>query len=129
VCLIPARLKQAVLTKRQAPHGRTQLKTAIAFLSLAFGCLNLLTAIRSQVKTTGGKVGLGLLLVAALGMTLSALGTADPITVTKDEMTIHGRVHGLGALLGIPTFPMAATLIAKSLSPDQVMPSRRVDEG
>jgi ethanolamine transporter EutH len=45
--------------------------------------------------------------------------------VTKDEMIIHGRVHGIGALLGIPTFPIAATLIALSLSSNQAWASAK----
>ncbi|HEV7376876.1 MAG TPA: hypothetical protein VGN95_19325 [Pyrinomonadaceae bacterium] len=40
-------------------------------------------------------------------------------------MIIHGRVHGIGALLGIPTFPIAATLIALSLSSNQAWASAK----
>lgn len=97
----------------------------LAFLSLAFGCVSLFTAVRSQIKTTGGKVGLALPLVTAVGLTLAALGTTDPITATKDEMTFHGKVHGFGALLGIPPFPIAATLIALSLSCKQAWASAK----
>ena len=87
----------------------------LAFLSLAFSCATLFVAIRSQTRTTGGKIGLALLMVSGLGITIAAIFTADPITASNDELTTHGTLHGVGALLGIPTFPVAATLISLSL--------------
>jgi len=47
---------------------------------------------------------------------------ADPLTATPDEVTAHGNLHGLGALLGIPTFPVAATLIVRGLSRGESWP-------
>jgi hypothetical protein len=91
----------------------------LAFLSLAFSCVSLFVATRSQVRTIGGKIGLVLLLVSALGMTIAAIFTADPITASQDELTTHGTLHGVGGLLGIPTFPIAATLISWSLVRNQ----------
>ena len=88
----------------------------LAFLSLALSCVALFVAIRSQIRTTGGKIGLAFLLVSALGMTIAAIFTTDPITASQDELTTHGTLHGVGALLGIPTFPIAATLISLSLA-------------
>jgi len=87
----------------------------LAFLSLAFSCATLFVAIRSQTRTTGGRIGLALLVVSGLGITIAAIFTADPITASNDELTTHGTLHGVGALLGIPTFPVAATLISLSL--------------
>ena len=98
----------------------------LAFLSLAFSCATLLVAIRSQTRTTGGKIGLALLMVSGLGITIAAIFTADPITASNDELTTHGTLHGAGALLGIPTFPVAATLISLSLVRKQEWsPARR----
>ncbi|HKH56268.1 MAG TPA: DUF998 domain-containing protein, partial [Propionibacteriaceae bacterium] len=55
-----------------------------------------------------------------------AIFTADPITASSDELTTHGNLHGLGALLGIPSFPIAATLISRSLVRERVWsPARR----
>jgi hypothetical protein len=96
--------------------GRYGWVMALAFLSLAFSCVALVVAVRSQARTTGGRIGLALLLVSALGMTIAAIFTADPITASQSELTTHGNLHGLGALLGIPTFPVAATLISLSLA-------------
>ena len=88
----------------------------LAFLSLAFSCVALFVAIRSGIRAIGGRIGLALLLVSALGMTIAAIFTTDPITASQDQLTTHGTLHGLGALLGIPGFPIAATLISLSLA-------------
>jgi hypothetical protein len=106
--------------------GRYGWVMVLAFLSLALSCVSLFVAIRSQIRTTGGKVGLVLLLVSALGLTIAAVFTSDPITASTDELTTHGNLHGLGALLGIPSFPIAATLISLSLAGDRAWsPARR----
>jgi hypothetical protein len=107
--------------------GRHGWIMQLAFLSLSLSCAALFAGVRSQVRTTGGKAGLAVLLVSAAGMTIAAVFTTDPITASRDELTAHGNLHGLGALLGIPTFPIAATLISRSLSHDGAFsPARRL---
>ncbi len=96
----------------------------IAFLSLALSCVSLFVAIRSQTRTTGGKTGLAFLLVAATGLIIAAIFPTDPITASRDELTTHGTLHGLGAALGIG-FPIAATLIGWSLARNQAWSSAR----
>ena len=106
--------------------GRYGWVMSLAFLCLAFSCATLFLAIRSQIQTTGGKIGLALLLVVAAGMTMGGIFTADPITASQGELTTHGTLHGVGGLLGIPTFPIAATLISLSLVRNRAwFPARR----
>lgn len=88
----------------------------LSFLALALSCASLCAAIRSHVRTRGGRVGLTFLLICATGLTIAASFTMDPITASKNDLTTHGNLHGLGALLGIPGFPIAATLISWSLA-------------
>jgi hypothetical protein len=95
--------------------GRHGWVMALAFLFLAFSCVTLFVAIRPQMQTTGGKVGLAFLLVAAAGMTIAAIFTSDPITASTDELTTHGNLHALGAALSTG-FPIAAALISRSLA-------------
>ena len=95
--------------------GRLGWIMQLAFLLLASGCVALFAAIRSQVRTTGGRIGLALLLVSALGMTIAAFFAADPITAGPGELTTHGNLHAVGAFLGIPGFPVAALLVSRSL--------------
>jgi hypothetical protein len=91
----------------------------LAFLSLASSCVTLSVTIRSQVRTVSGKIGVTLLMISAAGMTIAAVFTTDPITASQDELTTHGKLHGLGFLLGIPSFPIAATLVSRSLVRDR----------
>jgi len=104
--------------------GRHGWVMVLAFLFLASSCVALCVAIRPHVRTTG-KVGLILLLVCATGMTIAAVFTTDPITASRDELTTRGNLHGLGTLLGIPGFPLAATLISRSLVRDGALSSGR----
>ena len=67
----------------------------LAFLSLALSCVSLFVAIRSQLRTVAGRIGLALLLVSAPGLTIAAVFTTDPITVSKDAVTTEGTLHNL----------------------------------
>jgi hypothetical protein len=96
----------------------------LAFLSLAVSCVSLFVAIRSQTRTTGGKIGLAFLLVAAAGLIIAAIFTTDPITASRDKLTTHGTLHGLGAALGIG-FPIAAALVGWSLARNEAWSSAR----
>jgi hypothetical protein len=87
----------------------------LAFLSLALGYVTLFVAIRSQLRTVVGRVGLALLLVSALGLTIAAVFTTDPITVSKDAATTEGTLHNLGGTLGL-AMPFAAALIGWKLA-------------
>ncbi|MDQ3783865.1 MAG: DUF998 domain-containing protein [Actinomycetota bacterium] len=87
----------------------------LAFLSLALSYVTLFLAIRSQIRTIVGRNGLALLLVSALGLTIAAIFTTDPITASKDAVTTEGSLHNLGGTLGI-AMPFAAALIGWRLT-------------
>ena len=72
-------------------------------------------AIRSQTQTIVGKIGLALLLVSALGLTIAAVFTTDPITASQDAVTTEGSLHNLGGMLGI-AMPFAAALVGWRLA-------------
>jgi hypothetical protein len=97
-----------------------------AFLFLALSSLSLFAAVRSQIRTTGGRLGLAILSLSAAGMVLAAFNAIDPITAGPDELTTHGSLHALGTLLGIPTFPVAASLVSWGLARNPAWsPARR----
>ena len=73
------------------------------FLAWALSCVTLFVAIKSQVRTTGGRIGLGLLLLSALGMAMAAF------------FDVNHNLHGVAALIGMPNLPIAAVLISISL--------------
>jgi len=86
-----------------------------AFLSLALSYVSLFVAIRSQLRTIVGRIGLALLVVSALGLTIAAIFTTDPITVSKDDVTTEGTLHNLGGTFGI-AMPFAAAIIGWKLA-------------
>lgn len=88
----------------------------LAFLALSFSNASLFVAIRAHVRTIGGRVGLAFFLLGVIGTAMGGIFITDPITATKDQLTTHGNLHGVGALLGIPTLPIAATLISRALA-------------
>src|ERR671910_2847938 len=87
----------------------------LAFLSLALSYVSLFVAIRSQLRNIVGRIGLALLLVIALGLTIAAIFTTDPITVSEDALTTEGTLHNLGGTLGM-AMPFAAALVGWNLA-------------
>jgi hypothetical protein len=97
----------------------------LAFLFLALSCVTLVVTIHSQVRTIWGRIGLVLLLVAAIGMTIAAFNITDPITTPRAKMSAHGNMHGNGFLLGVPGLTIAAVLISLSLRRNAAWSSAR----
>jgi hypothetical protein len=87
----------------------------VVFVSWSLSNLALFLAIRSQAQTLAGRIGLGFLLAAAVGMGMAALFSVDPSTVTREQMTTQGRLHGFAFMIGVPSLPIAAVLISRSL--------------
>ena len=77
---------------------------SLMFLTWALGSWALAFAIHSQVRTVGGRIGLGLLALAGTGEALAAaFDISWPI------------LHGVAGLLGVPPLPVAAVLISINL--------------
>ena len=85
----------------------------LMFLTWALSCVALFLAIKSHVTTVGGKIGLGFLLLAAVGMTMGGL------------FDVNHDLHGLAAMIGIPSLPMAAVLLSVSLGRNSSWTSTR----
>lgn len=89
----------------------------LAFFSLAVSCAALFAAVKPEIETTGGKIGLAALLITAAGLFIAGVFDGDPVTMAKSEPpTTHGILHSIGATLGIPGLPIAAVLISRSLT-------------
>jgi hypothetical protein len=87
----------------------------LAFFSWAVSCFALFRVIRSQVTSVAGKTGLVLLVIVGISLIMAGLFDMDPVTATKEELTTHGHLHGVAAMMGIPVLPVAAILITISL--------------
>lgn len=104
--------------------GRLGWMMVLAFLALSVGYVGLFAALRSQLRTIAGRVGLAFLLVSALGLAIAAVFTTDPVTVTPGAATIEGRLHNLGGTLGF-AMPFAAALIGWKLARNPAWSSAR----
>lgn len=86
---------------------------SLMFLTWALSCIMLFLAVKSQIHTIGGKIGLGFLLVSGVGTGMAAF------------FDINHSLHGLSFMLGIPSLPVAALLISFSLLRNPGWMSRR----
>ncbi len=87
-------------------------------MSVAFGCLAvsagcLLVALRSQIRSVGGRVGLALLAVSAGGFALAAVFRTDSLLAPATSAS--GAVHSVAAVLG-GFAPFAVLLLGWSLA-------------
>jgi len=76
---------------------------SLMFVSWAISSWALALAIRSQLRTGAGKIGLAVLVIAGIGEALAAV------------FDITQPLHGLAALLGVLGLPAAAMLISINL--------------
>jgi Protein of unknown function (DUF998) len=96
--------------------GRFGWAMQLAFFSLATASVSAIAAVWSQAKSIIGYVGLVLLLVAATGIIIGGIFPSDPITTDPDALSASGKMHILGAQLGIPSIPIAMTLVSWALT-------------
>ena len=104
--------------------GENGWMMVLAFLSLAMSYITLFIALKLQLRTILGRIGLALLLVSAAGLIIAAIFTTDPITTSQDAMTSEGKLHSLGGTLGF-AMPFAALLVSWSLARNQAWSSAR----
>jgi hypothetical protein len=78
---------------------------SLMFITGALSCWVLVFSLTAHVKTLGGKIGLFLLLLTGIGGAMASI-----FDVRQETM------HGLAALMGVPTMPAAAILISISLT-------------
>jgi hypothetical protein len=84
-------------------NGQYGWVLSLMFAFWAISTWALAYTIWSQVKTTGGKIGLFFLVAAGVGEAMGGL------------FDINHPLHGLAALIGIGSLPIAAMLISVSL--------------
>lgn len=86
---------------------------ALMFLSMAGSSVALFFAIKSQIRTIAGKIGLVFLLAAAVGLAMAAM------------FDWKHNLHGLASMIGVPSLSIAPMLISVSLVRDQAWLSAR----
>ena len=84
-----------------------------AFIALAVSQITAVVALARHVRTWPGRIGLALLVLAAVGLLVAAAFPTDPITTPVAAQTTDGRLHNLGASLDWS--PVGMLLLAVSL--------------
>lgn len=87
----------------------------IEYCLLGVTLLSMFATLKSQVKSRYGKVGLVILLIAAIGGIMGGLGISDPLNTPQADMTSSGQLHAIGAGLEIWGAPIAALLLNLNL--------------
>lgn len=93
-------------------NGRHGWMMALCFLGLSAGCVSLFIAIVPQVTSVIGRIGLAFLLMATIGLAMAAFYPTDPATTSAAEASHAGKMHGLSAMIGIPSFAVASVMIS-----------------
>jgi len=86
---------------------------SLMFVTQALSCVALFFAIKSQVRTVGGRIGLFFLLAAGVGMAMASV------------FDVTHNLHGLSALIGIPGISIAELILGVSLSRNPAWSSKR----
>jgi hypothetical protein len=113
--LVPA---LAIVRPDLAPGGHVMSEYAIGyaplgilfFVSQSVGCLALAIALASVADRRAIRAGIWLLMAATFGLGLAVFCPMDPLTTPAGQETMQGNLHGVSALIGIPSF-IAATLV------------------
>lgn len=87
----------------------------LAFLIWASSCAALALALRREVRTWPGRIGVVVLLIVAAALVPAGLFAQDPVTAKPEELTASGHIHAMASMIGIPGIPIAAMLISSSL--------------
>jgi hypothetical protein len=83
----------------------------LAFFAMAVASLAVAASLWHHAYTVTAKIGLALHAVIGLSLVGAALFVADPVTAQPSQMTSHGMIHSIFALLGIPGMPIGALAV------------------
>jgi Protein of unknown function (DUF998) len=93
-------------------HGWVMALCFAAF-GAASGCL--FVALITYVPSLLGRIGLALLLAAAIGLAMAARFPMDPVSTPRDQMSLTGRMHGIAFIIGVPCQILAVLLLSLAL--------------
>jgi len=98
------------------PYGRVM---ALCFAAFGVASGSLAVAMVPTVRSLGGRIGIALLLTAAVGLVMAARFPMDPASTPPAQMSHSGRMHGVAFLLGVPSMVLAVLVLSFALG-DQV---------
>jgi hypothetical protein len=96
--------------------GRHGWIMVLAFLISAVSYGSLFVAIKSQIEGIWGKIGLGILLICAIGTVGVGVFRTDPMPLTPEKPLSTGALHIIFGTSALLLLPFAALLINLSLA-------------
>jgi acyl-CoA synthetase (AMP-forming)/AMP-acid ligase II len=106
--------------------GRHGWAMTLCFFFLSLSCVTSVFAILPFIHSTGGRMGLVLLICAAAGLALASAFPTDPITVRPSEASRAASLHALSVMVGVPTLTIAALLISYSVVQEPIWKDARL---
>jgi hypothetical protein len=94
------------------PYGWVMVLCFAAF-GVASG--SLAVAMVPYARSLGGRIGIALLLTAAVGLVMAARFPMDPVSTPPAQMSHSGRMHGVAFLLGVPSMVLAVLILSFAL--------------
>lgn len=105
--------------------GRHGWLMSLAFLILSASYISLFYPLKKILsKKIISRIGLGLMLISAIGLFVAGIFATDPIIATESEQSIEGKLHSLGGTMGI-AMPFASLFICISLFRDRNLPFKK----
>lgn len=93
------------------PYG---LLMTIAFICWGLGVLDLQMVLARSLQTMGGKIGRWWLVV--IGVAMMTAGVFKTNAITDNIVSLDNTIHTICGAVVIMTFPVAASLVARSLT-------------
>jgi Protein of unknown function (DUF998) len=96
--------------------GRYGGVMTLCFAAFAAGSVFLFAALVADTPSLLGRIGLAFLLAAAVGLTMGAIFSMDPVSTPSAQMSFSGRMHGVSFLIGVPSEVLAVLLLTLAFS-------------
>ena len=88
---------------------------ALCFAAFGVASGSLAVAMVPHVRSLGGRIGVALLLMAAVGLVMAARFPMDPVITPRAQMSHSGRMHGVAFMLGVPSMVLAVAVVSLAL--------------
>jgi hypothetical protein len=69
-----------------------------------------------HVRSLGGRIGIALLLAAAVGLVMAARFPMDPVSTPRAQMSHSGKMHGVAFLIGVPSMVLSIAVVSLALA-------------
>jgi len=95
--------------------GRHGWVMALCFAAFAAASGGLFAALIAHAPPLLGRIGLGFLLAAAVGLAMAARFPMDAVSTPREQMSFTGKMHGVAFMIGVPCQILAVLLLSVAL--------------